>query len=207
MPLRLFLTFFKIGLFTFGGGYAMIALLENECVRRKAWLDEEEFLDVVAVAESTPGPIAVNSSTYIGYKTAGFLGALSATLGVVLPSFCIIFAISLFFDRFLALRWVSYAFRGVQVCVVYLIAAAGLKMLGALKKNALTVTVCAAVFGVFVALSLFSLKFSSIFYILVCGAIGLAVYACGRLNRKRADAAPPADEPDAGDRTEKGEEQ
>ena len=95
--LDLFLTFAKIGLFTFGGGYAMIALLENEYVSKKKWLKQEEFLDVVAIAESTPGPIAINSATYIGYKVCGVLGSAFATLGVVVPSFTIIFIISLFY--------------------------------------------------------------------------------------------------------------
>ena len=101
--LRLFATFFKIGAFTFGGGYAMIALLENEFVSRKQWIGQEEFLDMVAIAESTPGPVAINSATYIGYHMAVFWGALVSTVAVVLPSFLIIFTISLVFDQFLAI--------------------------------------------------------------------------------------------------------
>ena len=119
--LRLFATFFKIGAFTFGGGYAMIALLENEFVAKKQWIDQEEFLDMVAIAESTPGPVAINSATYLGYHMAGFWGALVSTVAVVLPSFLIIFAISLVFDQFLAISYVNYAFQGIRVCVVYLI--------------------------------------------------------------------------------------
>lgn len=125
----LFITFLKIGAFTFGGGYAMIALLENEFVEKKKWLEKSEFLDMVAVAESTPGPVAINSATYIGYKIAGFAGAAMSTLAVCIPSFFVIYSISLFFDQFLSLRWVSCAFRGIQVCVIYLILTAGLKML------------------------------------------------------------------------------
>ena len=117
----LFITFLKIGAFTFGGGYAMIALLENEFVEKKKWLEKSEFLDMVAVAESTPGPVAINSATYIGYKIAGFAGAAMSTLAVCIPSFFVIYGISLFFDQFLSLRWVSCAFRGIQVCVIYLI--------------------------------------------------------------------------------------
>ena len=94
--LELFLTLFKIGAFTFGGGYAMLALLESELVSKKKWIEKDEFLDMVAIAESTPGPIAINSATYIGYKRAGVLGSAAATLGVVLPSFIIIYVISLF---------------------------------------------------------------------------------------------------------------
>ena len=108
----LFLTMLKIGLFTFGGGYAMIALLENEFVSKKRWLDRDEFLDVAAIAESTPGPIAINAATYIGYKNGGVGGAVVATLGICIPSLTIIYLISLFFDTFLSLTYVAYAFKG-----------------------------------------------------------------------------------------------
>ena len=100
---QLFLSMFKIGLFTFGGGYAMINLLDNEFVGRKKWIESDEFMDLVAIAESTPGPIAINCSTYIGYKREGILGALFATAGMCLPSFVIIYLISLFFDSFLSI--------------------------------------------------------------------------------------------------------
>ncbi len=120
----LFLSFFKIGAFTFGGGYAMIALLENEFVERKKWIDKDEFLNMVAVAESTPGPVAINSATYIGYKINGVTGSAVSTLAVCIPSFIIIYCISLFFDRFLQLTYVSRSFRGIQVCVVYVILSA-----------------------------------------------------------------------------------
>ena len=126
---ELFIAMLKIGLFTFGGGYAMIHVLENEFVSKKKWIDSEEFLDLVAIAESTPGPIAINCSTYIGYKRKHFLGSLVATLGMVLPSFTIVFLISLFFNEFLAVSWVQSAFKGIRVCVVFLILSAGLKML------------------------------------------------------------------------------
>ena len=133
----LFLVFLKIGAFTFGGGYAMIALLENEFVEKRNWLEQKEFMDMVAIAESTPGPVAVNSATYIGYKMAGTAGAAVATLGVCLPSFGIIYLISLFFDQFLSLRLVGCAFRGIQVCVIYLILSAGLKLWKGLEKTPL----------------------------------------------------------------------
>ena len=122
-----FCTFFKIGAFTFGGGYAMVALLEHEFVEEKRWLTREEFLDMVAIAESTPGPVAVNSATYIGYKLAGVAGAAASTLAVCLPSFAVIYLISLFFDRFLQLTVVANAFKGIQACVIYLILSAGVK--------------------------------------------------------------------------------
>ena len=187
--LSLFLSFLKIGAFTFGGGYAMIALLENEFVSRKKWLEKEEFLDVLAVSESTPGPIAVNTATYIGYKVAGVLGSILATLGVVLPAFTIIFVISLFFDRFLALTYVGYAFRGVQVAVVDLIASAGVRVIESLPKNLLSILLASVTMIAFVTLSLFAIRFSTIFYILIGGAVGLSVYACGVIRTRRKEKA------------------
>ena len=181
--LNLFLTMLKIGLFTFGGGYAMIALLEREFVERKQYVDKDEFLDMVAIAESTPGPIAINAATYLGYKQLGFLGSLAATVGVVIPSFVIIFTISLFFDAFLSLRLVEYAFRGIQVCVIYLIFSAGLKMLKQMKKTVFSVSIVSAVLLCMVVLSLFAVKFSSILYILLCGSIGLFAY-CLKVGKK-----------------------
>ena len=183
--LSLFLTMMKIGLFTFGGGYAMIALLENEFVEKKKYADKNEFLDMVAIAESTPGPIAINAATYLGYKQGGFFGSLAATVGVVLPSFAIIFAISLFFDAFLSLTLVSHAFRGIQVCVVYLIFSAGLKMLKSMKKTVFSVTVLSAVTVCMVTLSLFAVKFSSVLYILICGCAGIFVYFLGVMQKRK----------------------
>ena len=183
--LSLFLTMMKIGLFTFGGGYAMIALLENEFVEKKKYVDKNEFLDMVAIAESTPGPIAINAATYLGHKQGGFFGSIAATVGVVIPSFVIIFAISLFFDAFLSFKPVEYAFRGIQVCVVYLIFSAGLKMLKSMKKTAFSVTVVTAVLVCTVALSMFAVKFSTVLYILVCGCAGLFVYFLNTVQKRK----------------------
>ena len=191
---RLFATMFKIGLFTFGGGYAMIALLENELVGKKQWMTGEEFTDMVAIAESTPGPIAVNAATYLGYKRAGVAGAACATLGVVLPSFIIIFAISLFFDAFLSWKAVAAAFRGVQACVVYLILSAGVRMFKKLQKTVLSVVIFTAVTACMLALSLFAVRFSSIFYILIGAAVGVAVYLIAGLRHH---------DPPAGENAEK----
>ena len=180
----LFLTMLKIGFFTFGGGYAMIALLENEFVSKKKWLEKDEFLDVAAIAESTPGPIAINAATYIGYKNAGVVGSVMATLGICIPSFVIIYAISLFFDAFLSLTYVAYAFKGIQICVVYLILSAGLKMLKQMKKSAFHVVIIAATVVCMVTLSVFAVKFSTIFYILLSGTAGVIVYLLGKLRKK-----------------------
>ena len=186
--LRLFFTMLKIGLFTFGGGYAMIALLEHEFVEKKKYLDKQEFLDMVAIAESTPGPIAINAATYIGYKQLGFLGALACTVAICIPSVVIIFAISLFFDAFLSLKLVEYAFRGIQVCVVYLIFQAGLKMLKQMKKTPLSVTVVVTVVLCMIAFSLLAVKFSTILYILICGCIGLLIYLIKQAKHKKEGA-------------------
>lgn len=182
--LELFLSFFKTGLFTFGGGYAMISLLEVEFVERKKWIEHDEFMDVVVIAESTPGPIAINSATYIGYKVAGVGGSLLSTLGVCLPSFIIIYLISLFFDRFLAIEAVSAAFRGIQVAVVYLIFQAGLKMLRKMKKTPLSVALVAIAAGALITLTLFSVKFSTVFYILIGALVGVIYYLITRIRER-----------------------
>lgn len=189
----LFLDMLKIGAFTFGGGYAMIALLQDEFVTRKKWLEEEEFLDLVAIAESTPGPIAINASTWIGYRRAGLPGAICATAGMCLPSFVIIFIISLFFDRFLQWPLVANAFRGIQACVVYLIFHAGIKMLRGIKKTPLSVAILAVTVAGLVACSLWAVNFSSVYYILISGGIGLAAYFLRRMKK----SAKPADTADA----------
>ncbi len=183
--LNLFLTMFKIGLFTFGGGYAMIALLESEFVSKRKWIEKDEFLDMVAIAESTPGPIAINAATYIGYKMLGVLGSLTATVAVCIPSFVIIYTISLFFDAFLSFPLVSHAFKGIQVCVIWLILSTGLKMLKQIKKTPLHIVILSAVIICMVAFSVLSVSFSTIFYILISGGIGLFVYLIGLLRKRK----------------------
>ena len=176
----LFFTFFKIGLFTFGGGYAMIALLEEEFIQRRKWLDKDEFLDMAAIAESTPGPVAINSATYLGYKLAKIPGAATATVAVCLPSFLIIYAISLFFEQFTQLTIIANAFKGIQVCVIYLIFSAGVRMLKSLDKSPFSTGVLAAVMLVMVGLSLAGVSVSSILLILLSGAAGVAAWLIGR---------------------------
>ena len=183
--LTLFLSFFKIGAFTFGGGYAMLSLLENEFVEKRGWLTKEEFMDMVAIAESTPGPIAINSATFIGYKTAGVLGSALATLGVVLPSFIIIYVISLFLDKFLTFTLVANAFKGIQACVVYLIGSVGIKLFKQMKKKPLNIAILASVLVCMIGFSLFAIKFSSIIYILISGALGIIAFYIER--RKEAE--------------------
>ena len=135
MLLELFLTFAKIGMFTFGGGYAMISVIENTCVERKKWITHEELMDMTVIAESTPGPIAINCATYVGYKMAGFWGAVWATIGMILPSFVVIYAISMFLDRFLEITVIANAFKGIQVAVGILILNAAINMIRKMKKK------------------------------------------------------------------------
>ena len=185
---ELFFTMLKIGLFTFGGGYAMIALLENEFISKKSWIEKDEFLDMVAIAESTPGPIAINAATYIGYKTFGIRGSLLATVAICIPSFVIIYAISLFFDLFLSLTLVAYAFRGIQVGVIYLIGSAGLRMLKNMKKKPLPLLILSVTLLGMLLCSILAVNFSTIFYILISGALGIAVYLCSLLRGRKESA-------------------
>ena len=181
----LFASMFKIGLFTFGGGYAMISILENEFVEKKNWISHDEFMDLIVIAESTPGPIAINCATYIGYKVGKGIGAVAATLGMVIPSFSIIYLISLFFNQFLSITWGSSAFRGIQACVVFLILSAGLKMLKKMKKTAFSITTAAVTFVCMVIFWLLGVRFSSIFYILISGCLGLAVWGIERATAQK----------------------
>ncbi len=170
---ELFFTMLKIGLFTFGGGYAMIALLQNELIEKKQWISREDFSNMLAIAESTPGPIAINAATYIGFRQAGVLGAVSATVAVSIPSFVIVYLISLFFDAFLALTPVAYAFRGIQACVIYLILSAGWSILKEVPRRPLETVLLVLTVGVMLTCSLLAVKFSTVFYILIGGAVGL----------------------------------
>jgi chromate transporter len=176
---------FKVGLFTFGGGYAMISVLEHEFVEKNAWIKRDEFYDMLAVAESTPGPIAINSATFIGYRLAGVLGSIFATIAMCLPSLIIIYVISLFFDAFLSITIVAYAFKGIQACVCYLILSAGIRMIKKLKKNALTITLTSLTFLVYIAFTLFAVKFSSIFYILIGAFVTLTAYIITLASKKK----------------------
>ena len=194
MWLLVFFLFMKIGLFTFGGGYAMIGLIRRELIDRRKWITPEEFTDMIAVSESTPGPLAINSATYVGYKVGGFLGALFATIGVVIPSFVIIFVISLFLERFLQIRVVAAAFQGIQVAVAFLILSAGIKLFRELRKNRLTVALAILVFCAMIVLDALSLSFSSIWFILIGAGIGLAFYIGARIKRCRERTARASDE-------------
>ena len=164
----LFVTFFKIGIICFGGGYTMISLIERDVVEKKNWLTTKEMMDIIAIAESTPGPIAINTATYIGTKRAGIMGALACTFGVVLPSFIIIFAISLFVEEFRNLTYVAYAFKGIRVAVLVLILNAVIKMFGSVEKTVFSIVVLLAVLAVCVFTD-----FYIIYTLLICAAAGI----------------------------------
>ena len=175
--LELFLTFAKIGSFTFGGGYAMISLIEDICVTKKKWITHDEMMNVTVIAESTPGPIAINCATFVGYKQGKMAGAVVATLGMVLPSFIIIFIISSFLDGFLEIKWVASAFQGIKIAVGILIVDAAVKMIKKMKKKAFQIimVICATI--AMLLISVFALKISSIILLLVAACVGLIVYA------------------------------
>ena len=185
--LDLFLTFAKIGLFTFGGGYAMISLIENACVERKRWITHVEMMDVTVIAESTPGPIAINCATYVGYKQKGLAGSIAATLGMVLPSFCIIFLISGFLDNFLEITWIAHAFMGIRLAVGILILDAAIRMIRKMPKKPVPLTIMFCAFLAMLLIDFFALRISSVTLMLTAAAVSLAIFMVKR-NAGKADA-------------------
>ena len=172
----LFLTFAKIGSFTFGGGYAMISMIEHSCVEQKQWITHDEMMNITVIAESTPGPIAINCATYTGYKKAGLAGALAATLGMVLPSFAIIYLISICLDNFLELPLIASAFKGIKIAVGILILDAAVTMVRKMhnKKLPRAIMVCSC--GAMLCINLFAWNFSSISLMLVAAAVSLTLF-------------------------------
>ena len=172
----LFVSFAKIGLFTFGGGYAMIALIENTCVEKKRWITHDEMMNVTVIAESTPGPIAINCATFVGYKQKGLSGAMVATVGMVLPSFCIIFLISRFLDNFLEIGWIAHAFLGIRIAVGILILDAALKMIKKMQKKPLPLTIMICAFLVMLLIDMLAIRVSSITLMLIAAAVSLGLF-------------------------------
>ncbi|MCF7930352.1 MAG: chromate transporter [Acholeplasmataceae bacterium] len=180
--LELFLTFLKIGALTFGGGYAMMPIMRKEVVERKQWADDDDILKILVISESTPGVLAVNSATFIGYKIAGFKGSLVATLGVVIPSFIIISLISLFIVQFQQLTWVAYAFRGIQAGVAVLIFKAAIKLSKKIHFDlfAIIILVSSILFALFSEIS--------VIYALMVGAVlGIIYGSLIQLKEVKAD--------------------
>ena len=175
-PLTLFLTFCKIGLFTFGGGYAMISVIENICVEQKKWITHEDMMNITVIAESTPGPIAINCATFVGFKQGRLPGAIATTVGVVFPSFVIIYLISMFLDNFLEITWIANAFQGIKIAVAMLILNAGAKMLKKAKKTPLSRIILLCSSGILLLVNLFSWNFSTITLMLLAGSVSLGLF-------------------------------
>ncbi len=184
----LFLAFAKIGLFTFGGGYAMISLIEHACVEQKQWITHDEMMNVTVIAESTPGPIAINCATYVGYKQKGLTGAAVATVGIVLPSFCIIFLISMVLDHFLEIAWIAHAFMGIKIAVGILILDAAIKMIRKMQKKPIPVAIMCCAFIAMLLIDLFAWRVSSITLMLIAAMISLFLFLIKR-NTGKAGAA------------------
>ena len=181
---QLFLTFAKIGFFTFGGGYAMISMIEDECVDKKHWITHEEMMDLTVIAESTPGPIAINAATCIGYQNAGILGSICATLGVVLPSFLVIYVIATLLDNFLEITWIANAFRGIKIGVGLLILRVAVNMVKKMKKKPLACWIAGGAFVAMLAVNVFSLPCSAITLMLVSAGISLGAFLWQKQKQK-----------------------
>ncbi|MCR4814920.1 MAG: chromate transporter [Lachnospiraceae bacterium] len=169
----LFLSFAKIGTFTFGGGYAMLSLIENTCVEKKKWITREEMMNITVIAESTPGPVAINCATYVGYKQGKMPGAIAAMLGMILPSFLIIFLISKFLDSFLEITWIANAFQGIKIAVGILIADAAIKLLKVMEKEAFQIVVLVCSVLAMILIGIFSVRISSMVLMIAAAGIGI----------------------------------
>lgn len=185
MLFKLFYTFAKIGLFTFGGGYGMIAIVQDECVEKKKWITEDEFATVLTIAESTPGPIAINCATYTGYAQGGIPGSIAATFGVVLPSFVIIYLISMFFDNLLAFPIVANALKGIQIGVGILILRAGYNLWKKTEKKPLSIAIFLCAILVMLAIDFFAWNFSTIALLLIAGVIGVLASGIQKFSAER----------------------
>ncbi len=165
----------------------MISLLQNEIVAKKKWISEKEYMDVVAIAESTPGPIAINCATYVGYKMLGLLGAVIATIAIVIPSFVIILIISLFFDRFLQIELVAKAFKGIKAAVGVLILSAGIRMFVKSKKNLFFIILFVLTAAVLILINIYGFNFSTIYLIMIGGGAGILATKIGETARIAKD--------------------
>ena len=174
--IELFMTFAKIGLFTFGGGYAMLSIIEDICVEKKNWITHDEMMNITVIAESTPGPIAINCATYVGYKKGKLPGAILATLGVAVPSFVIIFVISMFLEGFLEIAWIAHAFQGIKLAVGILILDAALKMIRKMPKKRLQIGILIAAFAVILLINVLNLHLSSVVVMITAALASVAFF-------------------------------
>lgn len=182
--IELFMTFAKIGLFTFGGGYAMLSIIEDICVEKKNWITHDEMMNITVIAESTPGPIAINCATYVGYKKGKLPGAILATLGVAVPSFVIIFVISMFLEGFLEIAWIAHAFQGIKLAVGILILDAALKMIRKMPKKRLQIGILIAAFAVILLINVLNLHLSSVVVMITAALASVAFFLAGERRRK-----------------------
>ena len=180
----LFLTFMRIGMFTFGGGYAMISVVENACVENRHWITHDDMMNITVIAESTPGPIAINCATYVGYKQRGLAGAIAATVGMILPSFLVIYLISRFLDDFLEIAWIAHAFQGIKIAVGILILDAALKMIKKMQKKPLQVGILIVTFAVLMLVNVLKIHVSSILIMLAAALVSLTFFQIGKFRRK-----------------------
>ena len=174
--IELFLTFAKIGLFTFGGGYAMISMIENACVENKKWISHDDMMNITVIAESTPGPIAINCATFVGYKQRGLIGAIVATMGIVFPSFAIIYLIAILMDDFLEITVIANAFKGIKLAVGILILDAALKMIQKMQRKPIPIVIMVCAATLMMITNIFSLKFSSVTLVLTAGIVSLCIF-------------------------------
>ena len=183
----LFLTFLKVGAFTFGGGYAMIPIIQKEVVDKRKWANNSDILDILAISESTPGPISVNAATYIGFKVAGFWGSFFATLGLALPSFVIIYIISFFYKTFMTWSVVQAAFKGLSVGVIILLFSAVLKLRKAVPNSWLSIVLFTLTLVGMMCYNLFQLKIPSvsIIFIVLGLLVGIIATAISRKEKEK----------------------
>ena len=181
--LILFLTFMKIGVFTFGGGYAMIPIIEEEVTKKRKWISEMEILDILAISETTPGPIAVNTATYVGYKVGGILGSIFATLGLAIPSFVIIFVISFFYKDFMQWKVIAAMFKGLKVGVILLLISALFKLKKGVKVNLVGIILFVIALSAMLVFSIININFKylSLCLILLGIVVGITLTALGKM--------------------------
>lgn len=184
--LSLFFTFIKIGALTFGGGYAMISLLDYECVEKRKWITSDELMEITVIAESTPGPISINCATYTGYKLSGIKGAVAATIGVILPSFILLFAISKIFESLLTMDIIFHAFKGMRIAVSILMMQVAIKMISRLAKQSpykkAQIPMIAFVCLFMLIMDSMNIHISTIYFILGSGLVGFVLFR-GQKNR------------------------
>ena len=185
----LFFTFANIGLFTFGGGYAMLSMIEHHCVEQKQWITHDEMMNITVIAESTPGPIAINCATFTGYRQAGFFGALAATLGIVFPSFAVIYVISRFLDHFLEITLIAHAFQGIKIGAGLLILDAAVVMIKKMPKKLLPRIIMIFSAAAMLMISAFSWNCSSISLMLTAAAVSLCIFLLKEMSQKKGGAS------------------